>query len=278
MAVKTVETVASTAKRAIGFACGMFLLRQVVLLSTEKKPLSDVQVQVWQNGTAAHSSAAPRSVSLPLWLSDWDRQEHSFAGFAGSKVDYRAMDDKAFQRYLLEEESEWKNSLAFALLPEALKAKVGLDSWPLILRAWLRSFILANLIYIGLGCTWAYYIYSVYGHALFPTGAMPATGDILEQVKVSLSALPLYSFLPALCEHIVERGWTLAYVKMDEYSWPQYLAFFFAYMGLVEFGVYWNHRLLHDLRIGYDKLHYIHHKYVHSLSLSPLSSLSSLEI
>ena len=93
-------------------------------------------------------------------------------------------------------------------------------------------------------------------------------------LSVSLAALPMYSFLPALCEHIVERGWTLAYVRVDEYGWGTYLFHFFAYMAFVEFGVYWNHRLLHDLRVGYDKLHYIHHKYNKENTLSPFAGLA----
>jgi sterol desaturase/sphingolipid hydroxylase (fatty acid hydroxylase superfamily) len=40
-----------------------------------------------------------------------------------------------------------------------------------------------------------------------------------------------------------------------------YLAYFAAYMTSVEFFVYWQHRLLHDIRLGYVWLHYVHHKY-----------------
>mmetsp|Transcript_40805 Transcript_40805/g.86830 ORF Transcript_40805/g.86830 Transcript_40805/m.86830 type:complete len:378 (-) Transcript_40805:151-1284(-) len=277
MAVKMTETVGSVAKKALGFALMNLVIRQAVLFATEKTQLKDVQVQVWANGTlATAASAATRPVALPLWLSDWDKQGHGAGAgsSSSSKLDYSALDDKAFQKHLLEQESEWKNGLAFCLLPQGLKEAIKLDAWPLMARAWLRSFVFANLIYLGLGMAWAYYIYGVYGHTLFPKANTPKFGDVAEQVKVSLGSLPMYSFLPALCEHIVERGWTLAYVRMDEYSYATYFASFFLYMFFVEFGVYWNHRLLHDLRLGYDKLHYIHHKYNKENTLSPFAGLA----
>ena len=33
-----------------------------------------------------------------------------------------------------------------------------------------------------------------------------------------------------------------------------YLAYFALYMALVEFGIYWMHRLLHDIRPGYRRV------------------------
>lgn len=263
MAVKSVETVGSTLKKAVGFALVSLVVRQLVLLSTSKTQLQQIKIPV------KHGNVTTTTLSLPVWL---EKYETSMA--LGGTHSYSSLDDKSFQRYLLEQESEWKNSLAFCLLPESWKASIKLDSWPLIFRAWLRSYIFAHFLYLGLGLTWAYYIYTVYGYRLFPKGNMPAVGDVLEQIKVALGALPFYSMLPALCEHIVERGWTLAYVRMDEYGWPMYFVFFLAYMAFVEFGVYWNHRLLHDLRIGYDKLHYIHHKYNKENTLSPLAGLA----
>ena len=269
---KTMETFGSTAAKALGFAVFCFGVRQVVLATTvsHKHQLRDLTVWTTQSTVGRNETlGVAKSVKLPDWMSDWElehdgRRAHDFA----------KLDDQAFQRYLLEQEAEWKNELAFCLLPQAFKEKIKLDTWPLIARSWLRSFMLANLIYLGLGLTWAYYIYNVYGFRFFPTGATPRVGDVAEQIKVSLGALPMYSFLPALCENIVERGWTLAYVRVDEYGWANYLFYFFAYMAFVEFGVYWNHRLLHDLRFGYDKLHYIHHKYNKENTLSPFAGLA----
>jgi len=274
MAVKSVETVGSTLKRAVGFALFSLLVRQVVLLCTSKEPLSNVQVRIL--GPDLNSTQTVTTMSLPAWLEDFENTNaRRGSGSSGKHShNFSSLDERAFQKYLLEQESEWKNGLAFCLLPETFKEKVKLDTWPLFARAWLRSFIFANLIYLGLGLTWAYYIYNVYGFYLFPKGNMPKIEDAAEQIKVSLGSLPLYSMLPAVCEYIVEQGWTLAYVRIDQYGWPMFLCSFAAYMSFVEFGVYWNHRLLHDLRVGYDKLHYIHHKYNKENTLSPFAGLA----
>ncbi|QDZ20109.1 sterol desaturase [Chloropicon primus] len=265
----TQETIGSTARKALGFALACFVVRQVVIYGygSGKRELRDLKA--WTSAPGGSPNATQVSVPLTDWLGDWEEKH------VGKRVhNFAEMDDRSLQRYLLEQESEWKNGLAFCLLPQGLKEAIKLDAWPLMARAWLRSFVFANLIYLGLGMAWAYYIYGVYGHTLFPKANTPKFGDVAEQVKVSLGSLPMYSFLPALCEHIVERGWTLAYVRMDEYSYATYFASFFLYMFFVEFGVYWNHRLLHDLRLGYDKLHYIHHKYNKENTLSPFAGLA----
>merc|ERR1712157_269515 len=87
-------------------------------------------------------------------------------------------------------------------------------------------------------------------------------------------ALPLYSMLPPVCECIMEKGWTLAYARIDEYGWHMYILFFIIYMAFVEMCVYWNHRLLHDVKVGYTTLHYIHHKYNKGDTLSPFAGLA----
>lgn len=63
--------------------------------------------------------------------------------------------------------------------------------------------------------------------------------------------MPGYAVLPAVTEAIVERGWTAAYPRIGEVGLWRHAANFAVYMACVEFGVYWMHRLLHDIRIGY---------------------------
>merc|ERR1711907_291766 len=104
--------------------------RQVVLATTvsHKHQLRDLTVWTTQSTVGRNETlGVAKSVKLPDWMSEWELE------------------------------------LAFCLLPQAFKEKIKLDTWPLIARAWLRSFMLANLIYLGLGLTWAYYIYNVYG-------------------------------------------------------------------------------------------------------------------
>lgn len=176
MAVKSVETVGSTLKRAAGFALFALLVRQGVLLCTSKELLTNVQVRVGGSELTRRNQTAD-TMSLPSWLEDFENtKSRRGSGPSGRHSNnFSSLDDRAFQKYLLEQESEWKNGLAFCLLPESFKEKVKLDTWPLFARAWLRSFIFANLIYLGLGLTWAYYIYNVYGFILFPKGKSSMT-------------------------------------------------------------------------------------------------------
>lgn len=63
--------------------------------------------------------------------------------------------------------------------------------------------------------------------------------------------MPLYAALPALTEAVVEAGWTRVYSRIADVGLPRYLAYFAAYMACVEFFVYWMHRGLHDVKLGY---------------------------
>ena len=64
-------------------------------------------------------------------------------------------------------------------------------------------------------------------------------------------AMPVYSILPAVTEWVVEQGWTRSYTRIGEVGTLKYLALFAAYMCCVEYFVYWSHRSLHDIRLGY---------------------------
>jgi len=68
---------------------------------------------------------------------------------------------------------------------------------------------------------------------------IPTFVDILEQIKVSLVALPGYAALPATTEFLVERGLTRVYSRVDQYGLAGFFGLFFLYMCCVEFWVYW---------------------------------------
>ena len=42
------------------------------------------------------------------------------------------------------------------------------------------------------------------------------------------------------------------YSRIADVGLPRYLAYFAAYMACVEFFVYWMHRGLHDVKLGYQ--------------------------
>ena len=74
-----------------------------------------------------------------------------------------------------------------------------------------------------------------------------------------------------MTDFIVERGYTLAYPRVDDVGLLMYVVYFFAYMALVEIGVYWMHRLLHDIKPLYQGLHVYHHIYNKQHTLSPFA-------
>lgn len=73
----------------------------------------------------------------------------------------------------------------------------------------------------------------------------------LLRTQVAACSIPLYAALPAINEWIVERGYTLAYSRISDVGIARYLAYFVLYMVSIEFCVYWQHRNLHDVKIGY---------------------------
>lgn len=169
----------------------------------------------------------------------------------------------------IREENDWKNDLVLSWLPETM-----LERMPRIVRAWARCYVACMALYLCVSGAWAYYIYTVFGSSFFRGSKTPEASDILEQVKVSFLSIPFYSMLPAVEEWIIERGWTKAYSRVADVGIIHHLAYFLAFMASVEFGVYWMHRLLHDIRPGYKYLHYVHHKYNKENTLSPFAGLA----
>lgn len=166
-------------------------------------------------------------------------------------------------------ENEWKNSLVMWVLPEPWRA--AMPHW---VQSWFRCWLMASLIYFGLGSLWSYYVYFCYGDRLYKPGEIPTVRACMEQMWVAFWAMPLYALLPAATEAMCERGWTLAYARFSDVGLARYLLYFALYMTSVEFFVYWQHRLLHDIKPGYRLLHYIHHKYNKEHTLSPFAGLA----
>jgi lathosterol oxidase len=118
-------------------------------------------------------------------------------------------------------------------------------------QTWARCFIAVELVYFGVGAVWCYYAYFCFGDLLFAPGTIPGWKDVAEQIRVSNIAMPLYSLLPMAAEMAAEKGWTKAYPRIDNVGLPLYVLYFFLYMASVEFGVYWMHRLLHEIKWAY---------------------------
>jgi len=170
---------------------------------------------------------------------------------------------------LLKEENEWKNDLVMWMFPDNVR-----DQLPHWVQTWFRCWILCAAVYFGVGGLWCYYTYYCFGDVFFKPGNIPAAKDIWEQIKVSNWAMPLYSLLPTFTEMAAEKGWTMAYPRVENIGLPMYALYFMLYMLSVEFCVYWMHRGLHDIKWAYRYLHYDHHKYNKEHTLSPFAGLA----
>lgn len=96
---------------------------------------------------------------------------------------------------------------------------------------------------------------------------------MLLQIIVTMKAMPWYCTLPTISEYMVEKGWTKCFAGISEVGWPAYLVYVILYLVLVEFGIYWVHRGLHDIKPLYKHLHTTHHIYNKQNTLSPFAGM-----
>jgi lathosterol oxidase len=102
---------------------------------------------------------------------------------------------------------------------------------------------------------------------------MPSTEAMLLQISVCMRAMPLYVSLPTLSEYMIEKGWTRCYSSISEVGIARYIILTVMYLVLVEFGIYWMHRILHDCKPLYKWLHATHHIYNKENTLSPFAGI-----
>lgn len=101
--------------------------------------------------------------------------------------------------------------------------------------------------------------------------AIPSNKAMLLQIYVAMKAMPWYSALPTLSEYMVENGWTRCFSRISDVSFFSYLGYMITYLMIVEFGIYWMHRELHDIKPLYKYLHATHHIYNKQNTLSPFA-------
>ncbi|XP_077253248.1 delta(7)-sterol-C5(6)-desaturase-like [Tasmannia lanceolata] len=145
---------------------------------------------------------------------------------------------------------------------------------PHIIVAWLRNYIGGLTLYFISGFLWSFYIYYWKRNVYLSQDFIPSYESILLQIMVTMKAMPWYSALPSVSEYMIESGWTRCYSSISEVGWPAYLAYLIVYLGIVEFGIYWMHRELHDIKALYKHLHATHHIYNKQNTLSPFAGLA----
>ncbi|KAJ6369687.1 hypothetical protein OIU76_028019, partial [Salix suchowensis] len=108
----------------------------------------------------------------------------------------------------------------------------------------------------------------------FCIDAIPSNRAMLLQIYVAMKAMPWYTLLPTVSEYMIENGWTKCYTSISEVGWFAYIMYMAIYLVIVEFGIYWMHRELHDIKPLYKHLHATHHIYNKQNTLSPFAGLA----
>lgn len=103
------------------------------------------------------------------------------------------------------------------------------------------------------------------------TDAIPSRKAMLLQIGVAMKAMPWYCALPTISEYMIEHGWTKCYSRISDVGWIPYFCYTIIYLVIVEFGIYWMHRELHDIKLLYKYLHATHHIYNKQNTLSPFA-------
>lgn len=171
---------------------------------------------------------------------------------------------------LFVEETSWYNHLVLgALLPEKLWGPL-----PHFFQSWLRNYIGGTLLYFVSGFLWCFYIYYLKRGRYVPKDAIPSNKAMLLQIGVAMKAMPWYSALPSVSEHMIESGWTRCFSSISDVGWLLYVVYLIVYLVIVEFGIYWMHRELHDIKPLYKYLHATHHIYNKQNTLSPFAGLA----
>ncbi|KAB1671240.1 hypothetical protein [Gossypium barbadense] len=181
------------------------------------------------------------------------------------------MGDEYLQQFL--DETTWYNHIVLGyLLPTNLWYPL-----PHFLQTWLRNYLAGTLLYLISGFLWCFYIYYLKRNVYVPKDAIPTNKAMLLQIYVAMKAMPWYCALPSLSEYMIENGWTKCYDRVGEVGWLPHLLYLSLYLVFVEFGIYWMHRELHDIKPLYKYLHATHHIYNKQNTLSPFAGSTSCD-
>ena len=166
---------------------------------------------------------------------------------------------------------------------------------PHFLQTWLRNYLAGNLLYFISGFLWCFYIYYLKLNVYVPQGeiifsvrlifelsfflmnlqyssdSVPTRKAMILQIYVAMKAMPWSTLVPTVSEYIIERGWTKCYSTLDQFNWCLCLVYIAFYLVLVEFMIYWVHKMTHDNKFLYKHLHATHHMYNKQNTLSPFA-------
>nr|XP_043639096.1 delta(7)-sterol-C5(6)-desaturase-like [Erigeron canadensis] len=167
-------------------------------------------------------------------------------------------------------ESAMANRIVLGTL---LPAKIW-EPLPHFVQTCLRNYTAGTIVYFITSFLWSFYLY-VYKYNVFVTkDAIPSRKAMLLQIYVVMKAMPIYVALPTVSEYMIENGWTRCFSRISDVGWLSYAVNLSVYLVVVEFGNYWIHRELHDIKPLYKYIHATHHIYNNQNTLSPFGGLA----
>ncbi|KAH9610070.1 hypothetical protein KSS87_006483 [Heliosperma pusillum] len=174
-----------------------------------------------------------------------------------------------YRALFLKETTFYNDVILSTFLPSEVQVKI-----PHFLQAWIRNFISGSIVYLVPGLVWSFIIYYWSRNLYIPKDCVPSMKSMQLQIYVAMKAMPWYTLYLTLNEFVVENGWTKCFPRISDVGWPFYLVSLFSYLSIIEFGVYWMHRALHDIKPLYKLLHSTHHIYNKQSTLSPFAGLA----
>ncbi|GMH27201.1 hypothetical protein Nepgr_029044 [Nepenthes gracilis] len=177
--------------------------------------------------------------------------------------------ENGYLRLFVEETSMYNRIVLGSMLP----AKMWI-SLPHFLQSWLRNYVGGVLLYLLSSSLWCFYIYYLKRNVYIPKDLIPSRRAMLLQIVVAMKAMPWYCLLPTVSEYMIEHGWTRCFPLFSDVGLMAYLGYLLIYLIIVEVGIYWMHRELHDIKLLYKYLHATHHIYNKQNTLSPFAGLA----
>lgn len=113
-------------------------------------------------------------------------------------------------------------------------------------------------------------------NTMHDTDNVPSKKAMLLQIRVSMKAIPWYCALPTVSEYMTENGRTRCFSRISDVGWIGYVVYVAVYLVIVEFGTYWLHRELHQVKPLYNHLHATHHIYNKQNTLSPFAGINNI--
>lgn len=173
--------------------------------------------------------------------------------------------------------NEWVNGLFFPKsFSDYMISQLG-NSFGYYATCYLRDLVTGSMVYWLTAGTWHILIYRVWGHELFTSKGRPfPSGELIRsQMRLAQTSTIIYAMLPIFSEFLIESGVTKTYFYVEEIGgWGYYALYFILFIALVEVGIYWMHRKLHEVKFLYKYVHGLHHQYNKPSALTPWCSIA----